>query len=37
MVEDGLAGGVFDEDPDAFFDRLDAKFAAMEAEQRGRE
>ncbi len=37
MVEDGLAGGVFDEDPDAFFGRLDAKFAAMEAEQRGRE
>jgi putative addiction module CopG family antidote len=34
MVEEGPAGGVSDEDPDAFFGRLDAKYAAMEAKQR---
>ena len=34
MVEEGLASGASDEDPDAFFDRLDAKYAAMEARQR---
>jgi len=34
MVEEGLASGVSDEHPDAFFDSLDAEYAALAAAQR---
>lgn len=37
MVEEGEASGEAEEDPGAFFDRLDAKYAAMAAERQGRE
>lgn len=37
MVEEGDASGESAEDPDAFFDRLEAKYAAMAAGQRGGE
>lgn len=37
MVEEGDASGESEEDPDAFFDRLDAKYAGMAAERQGRE
>lgn len=37
MVEEGGASGEAEEDPDAFFDRLEAKYAAVAAKQRGRE
>jgi putative addiction module CopG family antidote len=35
MVEEGEQSGVVDEDPAIFFDRLDAKYAAMASGRRG--